>query len=96
MESQQKFNERLFPISKTLGIRYALSCFLLYPFRVLYVNNVLRSHEEWNNMKDKSILRGFKEISNKSGGLRAGLYRGFLPYFVINMIRDTIIEIGEE
>ena len=39
------------------------------------------------------MISDFREIAYKSGGLRAGLYRGFLPVFVVNTIRDTKIDI---
>ena len=38
------------------------------------------------------MISDFREISLKSGGLRAGLYRGFLPSFVIYTLFTTEIE----
>ena len=39
------------------------------------------------------MISDFREIAYRSGGLRAGLYRGFLPYFLIKIVGDTKIEI---
>jgi len=56
---------------------------------VLYVNRALRSQEEWKQIKIQSLSSDLRQICKKSGGLRAGLYRGFLPGFVFEILNDT-------
>ena len=43
-------------------------------------------------MKKQNMISDFREITNKSGGLRAGLYRGYLPCLVYHILCSTKIE----
>ncbi len=38
------------------------------------------------------MIADFRDIAYKSGGLRAGLYRGFLPYIIHELLTEFEIE----
>ena len=42
------------------------------------------------------MISDFREIARKSGGLRAGLYRGFLPNFLFHNFYNTSIDVEPE
>ena len=42
------------------------------------------------------MISDFREIARKSGGLRAGLYRGFLPSIVYDTFHNASIDVHPE